>query len=211
MKKILKRILAITLFCGVFVSCVNDEDTDIPTLRVAFFSEGFESIQNTGNNQFIALEGWSNVSVNGGSELWEARFFSSDGKYAQMSAFGTGEANVNTWLITPAINLDETENEALRFSYKAAFYNGQAVSVWISEDYDGSNTASGINNATWTNLNVSLPDYATSGYPNRFSLSDIIDLSDYNGNVHIAFRYVGGSSGVSTTYQIDNIKVFENN
>jgi len=209
---ILKIVFLLALTSSVLTSCVKEDDFDIPVLREVFFLENFESIEdaNTGNNQFISLDGWSNVSLNGGSERWEARMFSNN-KYAQLSAYGTGETNMDTWLISPAINLDETKNEALSFLYKAAFHNGNAISVLISEDYDGSNTASAINSATWTDLEVSFPDFLTSGYPNDFSNTGSINISSYNGNVHIAIRYVGSSSGISTTYQIDDIKLYENN
>ncbi|BCY27762.1 choice-of-anchor J domain-containing protein [Flavobacterium okayamense] len=212
MKKIVKTLIITMSSALVLTSCVKDDDYAIPTLREVFFLENFESIPdaNTGNNQFISLTGWSNVSLNSGSELWEARMFDGE-KYAQLSAFGTGEPNMDTWLISPAINLDNTSNEAFSFSYKAAYYNGQAVSALISTDYDGSGTITAVNNATWTDLDVTLSDYLTSGYPSNFSNSGALDISGYNGDVYIALRYVGGSSGVTTTYQIDNFKLFENN
>jgi len=177
-----------------------------------FFSQTFEGIEHTGAGQYIALEGWSNVSLNGGKK-WEARSFTTNGvyeQYAQLSSFGTTEANMDTWLITPAINFDLTTNEAFVFDYKAGFYTGQAVSALVSTDYDGSNTAAAINAATWTDLNVSLPDNLPSGYPDNFSNSGVLDLSTYNGNVYIAIRYKGSSTGITTTYEIDNIKLFEN-
>lgn len=206
MKKIIKSILLLSVAL-TFSSCVSEDDTAIPSLKIPFFNEGFETAT---ADQDISLEGWSNVSLNGGNNVWKARYWSADGTYAQLSAFGTGESNMDTWLITPALNLDQTTNEALKFTYKAAHYNGQALSVWISMDYDGSNTAVAISNATWTDLNVTLPDYATSGYPSSFSHSNTIDISSFEGDVYVAFRYVGSSSGVTTTYQIDDIKIFEN-
>lgn len=208
----IKTVLLSTLFLSVATSCVNDDDFEIPALREVFYLEDFESIPvaNTGPNQFISLTDWSNVSIDGSNKLWEARSFNEE-KYAQLSAFGSGVSNLESWLITQPINLDNTSNEAFAFVYKAAYYNGQAVSVLISEDYDGSGTASAVNNATWVDLNVSLPNYLTSGYPTNFSNSGAIDISSYNGDVYVALRYNGGSTGVTTTYQIDNLKLFENN
>ncbi|MGX7667377.1 choice-of-anchor J domain-containing protein [Flavobacterium pedocola] len=214
MKNIFESVFILVASAGILTSCVNEDDFDIPPVKEVFASENFESIADvdTGNNKFIALPGWSNVSLNGGSELWEARMFDGE-KYAQLSAFGTSETNMDTWLITPAINLDATEKEGMMFRYKAAYYNGQAVSVLISTDYDGSNTAAAINSATWTDANIILPDYLTSGYPTNFSSSPEVDLSSYSGNVYIAFRYKGSSAtgGVTTTYQIDDIIIYENN
>lgn len=208
--KFLKSVFLLAAVSVVLTSCVKEDDFAIPTLKSVFFLEDFESITNTGNNQFIALEGWSNVSINNGAERWEARSFDGN-KYAQLSAFGTNETNMNTWLISPAINLDETQNEAFAFIYKAAYYNGNAISVLISQDYDGSGTAAEINSASWTELEVSLPDYLTNAYPENFSNSGPIDVSSYSGNVYIAIRYIGSSAGITTTYQIDDIKLYENN
>lgn len=170
------------------------------------FSENFESIASTGNNQFIALPGWSNVSMNSGAERWEARIFSGN-KYAQMSAFGTSENNVDSRLITSAINLDNSTNEFLRFGYKTGFANGIALTVWYSTNYDGSGTAAAINAATWTQFNVPLNVQDTS-YATNFYSSGNIDLSGINGTVYVAFRYVGSSTGITTTYQVDNIEVY---
>jgi hypothetical protein len=175
---------------------------------VPIFSENFESISSTGNGQNVALPGWSNVSMNGGNEKWEARIFSNN-KYAQFSPFGItpAENNVDTRLITPAINLDATTGEFLRFGSKIGFANGVAVTVWISTDYDGSGTVAAVNAATWTQLNATFAPQ-TSSFPANFTSSGNVDLSSYSGNVYISFRYVGGTNNITSTYQIDNIEVY---
>ena len=187
------------------IRTINDVKIENPRLQ-AFFSQDFESITATGANQFINLPGWSNVSLNNGAKKWEARIFSNN-KYAQLSAFGSGETNMNTWLITPAINMDNTTNELLLFGSKIGFANGVAVTVLISTNYDGSGTAAAVNAATWTPLNPTMAPQ-TQSYPTDFVSSGPVDISSYNGNVHIAFRYVGSSTGINSTYQIDNIKVY---
>ncbi|NBL65445.1 DUF5017 domain-containing protein [Flavobacterium sp. NST-5] len=186
----------------------NDVQLGDPRIE-AFFSQDFESIAATGNNQFVNLPGWSNVSLNGGAERWEARIFSGN-KYAQLSAFGTGESNMDTWLITPAINLDATTGEFLMFGSKIGFANGEAVTVHISTNYSGAGTAAAINAATWTQLNPIMAPQ-TQSYPTDFTSSGPVDLSSYNGNVYIAFRYRGSATGITSTYQIDNIRVFGGN
>lgn len=200
MKKIVKTIFTTALILSL-VSCVKDDDTALPTMKVPFYSENFNDASN--------LDNWSNVSINGGN-LWYISSYGGE-TFVQLSAYGSGEAEMDAWLISPAINLDSTENEAFSFKYLTGYYNGQAVSVWVSTDYDGSNTAEAINNATWTDMNVNLPIYTTSGYSSSFSLTDPIDISSYSGDIHIALRYQGGTtSGVTTTYEIDNLNVYEN-
>ncbi len=207
MKKFLITTFIVAFTSVLLTSCVKDDDYVIPSIRKVFFIENFTTAT---VNAPIALSGWSNVSLNGGAKKWEAKTY--DGEfYTQLSAYGSNEVNMDTWLISPSINLDATSNEAFAFLYKAAYHNGNAISVLISENYDGSGTIAAVNAATWTTLDSSLPDYLTSGYPTNFSNSGPIDVSSFNGDVHIAIRYVGGSTGISTTYQIDDIKLYENN
>jgi len=201
MKKILSSIFVVSMIV-TFIGCVSDDDTFLPPLNTPIFAQDFES-EEVG---VITLTGWSNVSLNGGAK-WEVRSFNNE-KYAQLSAFGSGESNMDTWLVTDSINLNLKENPILRFSYKAAHHNGNALSVLVSTDYNGENTAEAINAANWINMDVALPDYSTNSYPNNFSASDAIDLSSFESPVYIAFRYVGSSSGVTTTYQVDNINIY---
>lgn len=174
--------------------------------RTPLFSENFESIASTGNNMFVTLPGWTNVSMNGGAERWEARIFSNN-KYAQMSSFGTGETNTDTRLITPGINLDGTTGESLLFGYKTGFANGVGLTVWYSTNYDGSGSAAAVNAATWQQLPVTLSVQDTSYATNFYNVS--ADLSGITGTVYISFRYQGSTAtgGVTTTYQVDNIQV----
>ncbi|MGC4040817.1 MAG: choice-of-anchor J domain-containing protein [Flavobacterium sp.] len=204
MKKIFKLSL-ILLTLGLATGCTSDQD--MAPYKAIFFSETFDSNPTVGIGQNINLTGWSNVSLNG-TKKWEARTYGGE-IYAQLSAYNTGETNMNTWLISPAINLDQTTNEALIFDYVAGYYTGNGLSVLVSTDYDGSNTAAAISAATWTDLNVAFPVYSATGYP-AFSSTTAADLSQFNGNVYVAFRYLGSSAGINTTYEIDNIKLFEN-
>jgi hypothetical protein len=185
----------------------RDIQLDGPRLT-PLFAENFESITTVGNNQFIALPGWTNVTMNGGTEKWEARSFSNN-KYAQFSAFGTSETNVDARLITPGINLANTTDEFLRFGSKIGFANGEAVTVWVSNDYDGSGTVAAVNAATWTQLDATFAPQSQT-YPENFTGSGQVDLSALEGTVYISFRYVGSSTGVTSTYQIDNIEVYGN-
>ena len=127
-----------------------------------------------------------------------------------MSAFNSNEAVVDVRLITPAINLDNSTNEFMRFGYKTGFANGIGLSVWYSTNYDGSGTVAAVNAATWTNFNLNL-DLQTQPFPTTFSSSGSIDLSGFSGNIYVAFRYQGSTTGITTTYQVDNIEVFGGN
>jgi hypothetical protein len=74
----------------------------------------------------------------------------------------------------------------------------------VSTNYDG--TTAGIATATWTPLTFTRPTV-----DDVFVNSGNIDLSAYdNNNVRIAFKYTGSKSGVTTTCQLDNIKITKN-
>lgn len=186
---------------------INDIKLDQPRLA-PIYSENFESVT-TGTTAFISIPGWTNVNMNGGSTRWTGRIFSNN-KYAQMSAFSSNEAVVDARMITPAINLDNTTNEFMRFGYKTGFANGIGLSVWYSTDYDGSGTVAAVNAATWTNFNLPLTVQDTN-YASTFYSSGTVDLSGLSGNVYISFRYQGSTSGITTTYQVDNIELFGGN
>jgi hypothetical protein len=147
--------------------------------------------------------------MNGSDPRWTGRIFNGE-KYAQMSAFNSGNTNVDSRLITPGINLDATTDEFLRFGYKTGFANGIGLSVWYSTDYDGSGTVAAVNAATWTQFTIPLNVQDTS-YSPTFYPSGNIDLSGISGTVYLSFRYVGSSAGITTTYQVDNIEVYGNN
>ena len=78
------------------------------------------------------------------------------------------------------------------------------MTAFISTDYDG--TTAGIATATWTPLT-----FTTPSTDDVFVNSGNIDLSAYESdNVRIAFKYTGSKSGVTTTLQLDNIKITKN-
>jgi hypothetical protein len=180
----------------------------------AFFSQDFESINNLGNGAFISLPGWSNRSMNStqaNPERWEARIFSNN-KYAQMSLFGTSDTNGDVRLITPAINLNNSANDILKFGIKTAFWEGLALTVWYSTNYNGLGDVASINAATWTELTTNIPSITDDGFATNF-YEMFVNTSSISGtNVHFSFRYQGGTNtGVTTLYQVDNIQVIGGN
>jgi hypothetical protein len=168
------------------------------------FLENFESIATVGNNRPVTLTGWQSISTNGGTENWEARSFSGN-KYAQASGFGIAE-EMNVWLITPAIDLSASSNETFSLEYTQNFYNGDALKVKYSTDYDGSGNPA---NFTWTEItsDLSITERNTSGFMSGFVKTNEVDISNIQGSVFFAFEYSGTSSGVTTTVQIDNITI----
>jgi hypothetical protein len=203
--KFLKTIFLLALSTSALTSCVGDDDYVIPTVYEYVINEGFSSSP-TGSGAVevpIALEGWVNYNATA-TRLWHARTFDSN-IYAEFSSFysATGTNDV-AWLITPAIDLTATSGEMLSFTTKTRFTNGYPLTAFISTDYDG--TTAGIATATWTPLTFTAPT-ANDVFVN----SGNIDVSSYESdNVRIAFKYTGSKAGVTTTLQLDNVKITKN-
>ncbi|MCT4589839.1 MAG: choice-of-anchor J domain-containing protein [Carboxylicivirga sp.] len=128
-----------------------------------------------------------------GAKIWKA---SSD--YVEMNGYDKdNQEDEEDWLVTNAINLDNTTNELFSFKSNLSYPKpGSDLTVHYSSDYSGSGDPSA---ATWTAINATMPtssgsDYIHSGY---------IDLSSVSGTIYIAFKYVG------TTTEADRWRIKE--
>ena len=145
--------------------------------------------------------GWTTQKVEGCKD-WKVE--SRGGKtYAVMSNYdGTNYIKSDVWLISPAVDLSSSTAPILTFK-NACNYDGDAIKIKISVDYDGHSTPS---TATWSNLPANL----SPGNWSWVSSGDI-DLSAYKSQkVYIAIEYIGSDSS-GKTWEIDNIYIKENN
>ena len=159
------------------------------------FEEDFQEIT---NEDQLDTMGWTNINVNGGNERYEDSSFSGD-RYLKISAFGTNENPLEAWLVTPAINLDGTTDEELSFEVSTSFESGQVLTAFISDNFTGN-----IATTEWVQLNVDIP-IGDDGFGNFVSLAT--NISCLNGDVYLAFKYLGEAGGAETRYHIDDIKV----
>lgn len=180
------------------VRCDPDvlECTGPVSTATTIFEEDFQSITNEA--QLDAL-GWTNVNVSGGSERYEDSAFSGD-RYMKISAFGTGESPLEAWLVTPAINMDGTTQEELSFEVSASFDTGTILEAFITDNYTGDPTTT-----EWSLLDANIPVGPTNTF-GSFVVSNV-NISCLDGDVHIAFKYLGADGGSETRYHIDDIKV----
>ena len=158
------------------------------------WSEDFESFGT------FASEGWDNINVNGGNVDWVEGSFSGN-SYAQISGFNSNENPINTWLVTPAINLDGSTGENLSFDVQTNFNNGDILSVFITDNYTGDPTTT-----EWSILDVTIPAGSANGFGN-FEAVGPVNISCLDGDVHIGFFYDGADPGPTTRYHVDNIEV----
>ena len=203
--KFLKIFFVLALSTSLLTSCVDEDDYSIPKVIEYAFSESFNDITpGSGSTEIpIELTDWVNYNETG-TRLWIGKTFSNN-NFAEFSSFYTAAGvSDQTWLITPAINLTTATAPKLSFSTLTRFANGYPLKAMVSTDYDG--TTAGIATATWTELTFAKPTV------NDLSVkSGKIDLSNYiSDNVRIAFKYTGSKAGVTTTLQLDNIKITKN-
>lgn len=201
MKK-LKYILpvAVIAIANVFISCVTEDDQELPNMNPVVYIEDFQGITTGSFNQ----EAWT-IQEEEGTKKWFATSYRDNG-YFEFSPFNSGqEVNIG-WLVTPSINIDEAN--AKKFSFKIAQHHvvdntNNYVKVYVSTDFAGD-----VTTATWVEKEIKLPPVG-GAYNYDFYNSGTIDISEFSGNIYIGFKAVGGTATANAgAYQIDDIKVF---
>ena len=160
-----------------------------------FLQENFES---GSNNADVAISGWTNIAVRG-QRLWQFKLFDNN-VYCQATAFNDSSPEMETWLISPLVNLDVPK--VLTFETAKAFWTHNGLSVWISTNFTGNQAA-----ATWQPLSATVAGQTDADH--AWIPSGNIDLTPLTGStIAIAFKYVGSNSaGQTASYRIDNVVV----
>jgi len=178
----------------------NIHDLDMQTDRCDA-EKLMESFGRVVKREDIDLAGWTNFTE-AGSRPWFGGFYGNAvNHYAEMNAYQSGESLNISWLVSPAVQVDN--GTILNFDTAKAYWKHDALTVWVSTDFNGVD----VTGATWEPLTARI---ATSTDPNHAWInSGDIDLSAYAGQqVYIAFKYVGGDNPNSTsTYRVDNVVV----
>jgi len=147
-------------------------------------------------------EGWGNwttISVVG-AQVWDRdnSFGIGNSPCAAMTGYDGQPYENDDWLISPALNLDNYNNEILVFQ-NGLGYTGPDLLLKISTDYDGGGDPY---SATWTTE----PFTMSSGFF-EWTESGEIDLSGYDGSaVYIAFQFTSTDSE-SATWEVDDIAI----
>ncbi len=147
------------------------------------------------------IDGWGSFIINGSRE-WIAKSYN-DNVYMQATSYNSNEEN-EMWMTTPKIDLDAMTNPKFSFDNAVAYWTHDGFEVYISTDFDGSN----IESATWTKLDCTIAGEGNANY--EWISSGTIDLSGYSGQAYIGFKYTGdGNAGLTASYQIDNVKLWD--
>jgi hypothetical protein len=163
-------------------------------------NEGFEAGEDYEN---INIEGWTNLAV-AGDRMWTTKSFSGN-KYAQATGYHSDLEDMETWLITPPV-INTNGDMKLSFKCAKAYWTHEEghhpLTVLASTDYNGTNFES----ATWVDISdkVNIPDQNSAD--NDWLETSGVSLSDFSGNVCIAFKYKG-SNTESTSIRIDDVVI----
>ncbi len=162
-----------------------------------------EDFQGYSNFDEIDQHGWNTIAEEGGRK-WICRMF--DGNhYAQATAFNSPDPNNIMWLVTPPVDLDAMVNPVFEFQTAHEHLGHDAVHLYLSTDFDGSNPSE----ATWEELDARLVDQNDPFH--TWIDSGVIDLDDYSGIVYIAWRYEGSHpDGTNGSVRVNNVKLYEN-
>lgn len=206
MKNITKRLLLFVFTAITIIACTKEEDVAIAPFKALIFSQNFETHPyGSGATEIpISFASWANYNTTN-SRTWNCKLFSNN-RYAEFSSFFSASGTTdNAWLISGPLDFTKTSNETLVFSTKTRFSNGAQLKIFVSTNYDG--TQSGLATATWTQVNALMPTV-----DDVFTSSGALNLSVFEGtNVRIAFKYEGSKlTNKTTTFQLDDIKLYEN-
>lgn len=186
----------------------SQKEPVLTTVESVFLEEDLQDEEVSSTNP-VNIEGWINKDIQG-SLAWQCRTYQ-DGNYLQISSYRSGVVN-DVWLITKPIDLKDAVSPEFSFDIVVGNFNGECLSILVSDNFDGNEA--NIAAATWTDVTseFTLPAPA-SGYT-KWATAGTANLTSYAGkNIYIAFRYSGNDSSegtkVTTTYQLDNIKVSE--
>ena len=111
-----------------------------------------------------------------------------------LSAFNSNLQPLHVWLVTPEVNIGNTNGAYVQFRVRTLFNNGDALKVWITDAFSENITVT-----DWKLLNVDLPN-STSNY-----ITIKNGISCLSGNIRIGFEYKGYDSILTSTYDIDDV------
>lgn len=161
------------------------------------FEENFNSVTTTNK---LSSMGWTNINVNGGAKRFELGNLSGN-KYMRISAYNSQEAPFEAWLVSPAIDMNESTGEILSFEILASYDNASILEVYVSTEFTGNPLTT-----TWQLLDANIPVGPSSQYGKTYKKTEI-DVSCLQGEMYLAFRYLGAAPDKTTTYDIDNIRL----
>ncbi len=148
----------------------------------------------------IATMGWTTQDLIG-AQAWS---FDAANLYIKISGFSGSNVENEDWLISPSINMTNSNSPSISFTHAAKFgAPATELKVMASFDFDGSNFAQAI----WYELSV--PNMPSGADWTFIESGNVVlpALFANQDNVHIAFKYTSTTSSAST-WEIKGVKVY---
>lgn len=185
-------------------------DSDM-TLKAIAIKEGYENSAIATANYVIMsdvviimsqdwegdMNDWTFVTI-AGNKPWIIGEHNGN-HYANANGYGDDVDN-EQWCISPAIDLSARAYQNASFAFMNAMkFNGPALELYVSDDYDGQDPTA----ATWEAL-----EYNPSAGNYEWTESGEISLNEYIGRTcYIGFRYISTVEDGAASWEIDDIIV----
>lgn len=139
-----------------------------------------------------------------GKRYWRARQHKSN-SYAEISAFKNKEKVTESFLMVP---VKFKEGSAISFATKDAHYKGEVLNVYyvLEKDYKNHKNID-LSKFKEITTEFKISSGTTKGFAKEFTESGVYKLSGVAGKGFLVFRYLGDNKNITTTIQIDNIKI----
>lgn len=187
-------------FSGLFSACTSEDHQKLPPYSPIIYSEDFQTVLDGTFDEtpFVNF-------AESGTKKWMPNSYRKNGYY-EFSPFNSNE-NLNIgWFITPGILIDSARMKRLTFQiaqHHVVNMENNFLKVFISTDFTGN-----IATANWTEISFKTAETGTENNYTFFN-SGNINLTDFSGKIHIAFKATGGTANTNAgAYMIDNIKIF---
>lgn len=143
------------------------------------------------------MNGWTFVTIEG-NKPWVIGQYNNN-HYANANGYGDDVDN-EQWCISPAFDLSSRDERNVTLTFtNATKFNGPALELYISENYDGQDPTA----ATWEPL-----DYIASEGNYVWTESGEISLNAYSGeNCYIGFRYISTIEDGAAAWEVDDILI----
>lgn len=151
-----------------------------------------------------SIPSYINYAYNG-NRYWQIKSFGAN-KYIQMSAHNSTNPVNTVYFIVP---IDFSNADKFSFKTKDGYNNGDPLKVYYTTNYQIGGTFSPSSLVDITS-SFTISTGNTTGYGNNFINSGEYSLASLSGNGAIVFKYEGSNGGVTTTMQIDDIKITDN-
>ena len=158
----------------------------------------FENFENVSGDEIP--DTWTAYNYQGDKD-WFINDENNGNHYASMTGFRGNQPPFETWLVSPALDIDAAGKKVFSFDSQIAAFGGGTNQlqcfVMTTNDPKTAVTTEVTDQINWAS--------GTSGYSDWTPSGDI-DLSNYTGTIFIGFRYYADPSDEYDTWSLDNFR-----